>query len=111
MLRSYTRAIQKQENKTGSLFQKRTKATCLTQIDKIAPAWFQSNYGAIINTSFPEREYTQVCFNYIHGNPVKDGLTRKPPDSEFSSARDYSALRSGKIINKERANEFGLVYQ
>ena len=111
LLRSYTRAIQKQENKTGSLFQNRTKAICLTQIDEITPAWFQSNYVAIINTSFPEKEYPQVCFDYIHGNPVKDGLTNKSSDWEFSSARDYSGLRSGKIINKERANEFELVYQ
>lgn len=30
MLRSYSRAIQKQRGTTGSLFQKETKATCLT---------------------------------------------------------------------------------
>ena len=110
ILRSYTRAIQKQENMTGSLFQNRTKATCLTNVEGITPNWFQSNFGAIINTSDPEKEYPQICFNYIHNNPVKDSLVQLPENWEFSSARDYTGLRSGKLINKERANEFGLVY-
>ena len=110
LLRSYTRAIQKQENKTGSLFQNRTKGTCLSQSEGISPAWFQSNYGAMINIAMPEKEYPQVCFDYIHSNPVKDGLVKAATDWEFSSARDYTGLRNGRLINKDRAKEFGLVY-
>lgn len=95
---------------TGSLFQNRTKATCLTNVEGITPNWFQSNFGAIINISDPEKEYPQICFNYIHNNPVKDALVQLPEDWEFSSAREYTGLRNGKLINKERAREFGLVY-
>lgn len=110
MLRSYTRAIQIQENITGSLFQNRTKASCLTQTETLSPNWFQSSFGAIINVSSPEKEYPQVCFDYIHFNPVKDGLVVQPEEWEFSSARDYAGVRNGKLINKGQANEFGLIY-
>jgi putative transposase len=110
ILSSYTRAIQKQETRTGSLFQHRTKASCLTRMDGISPSWFQSAFGALINVSFPEKEYPQVCFDYIHGNPVKDGLVKQPEEWEFSSARDYAGLRNGKLINKNRVKEFGLEY-
>ncbi len=110
MLRSYSRAMQKQQKSTGSFFQKETKALCLTQIDGISPAWLQSNYGTMINISFPEKEYPQVCFDYIHANPVKDGLVCQTADWEFSSVKDYAGVRNGTLINKERAKEFGLVY-
>lgn len=108
MLSSYTRAIQKQEKRTGSLFQHRSKASCLTRMQDISPAWFQTAFGTVINVSYSEKEYPQVCFNYIHGNPVKDGLVKAAEDWEFSSARDYAGLRNGKLINKERTIEFGL---
>jgi len=74
----------------------------------ISPAWFQSNYGTIINITDTEKEYPQVCFNYIHQNPVKARLVKNPEDWEFSSYSDYSGHRSGKLINRERAAEFGL---
>lgn len=111
MLRSYSRAIQKQQGTTGSLFQKETKAICLTQLDGLSPAWFQSTYGAIINIAHPENDYPQVCFDYIHDNPVKDGLVTAMEDWDFSSARDYADLRNGKLINRERTKEFGLVFK
>jgi putative transposase len=63
MLRSYTRAIQIQENMTGSLFQNRTKATCLTKIEGLSPNWFQSSFGTIVNISNPQKDYPQVCFD------------------------------------------------
>ena len=110
ILSSYARAIQLQENRTGSLFQHRTKASCLTRMDGISPAWFQSAFGVTINVSIPEKEYPQVCFDYIHGNPVKDGLVKLPEQWEFSSARDYAGVRNGKLINKIRVIEFGLKY-
>ncbi len=108
LLRSYTRAIQKQNKFTGSLFQHRTKAICLTEVDGITPAWFQSRYGTIINITDPEKEYPQVCFNYIHQNPVKSGLVKTPAEWEFSSYRDYVGLRDGKLINRGKAAELGL---
>jgi putative transposase len=108
MLRSYTRAIQKQENITCSLFQHRTKSVCLTDVSGVTPAWFQANYGTIINVQDPEKEYPQVCFNYIHNNPVNARLVKNHEDWEFSSYIDYFGRRNGKLINRKRTTEFGL---
>jgi putative transposase len=41
-------------------------------------------------------------------NPVHAGLTNHPEDWEFSSFSDYFGIRNGKLINRDRANEFGL---
>lgn len=105
LLRSYTRAINKQENSTGSVFRKETKAECLTNANGITPSF----YGSHINVRIPEKEYPQACFNYIHQNPVKANLVKLPEEWEFSSYPDYSGMRDGKLINRARAVEFGLV--
>ncbi len=106
MLRSYTRAINKQEKRSGSLFRETTKAECLTCTKESPPSWFMNNGTAQINISLPEKQYPQLCFNYIHLNPVRAGLVKNIDDWEFSSAKDYFGLRDGKIINNNKANEF-----
>ena len=106
MLRSYTRAINIQEKRSGSLFRSHTKAECITKADGITPSFFKTSFGSRINVSIPEKEYPQVCFNYIHMNPVKAGLVKKPEDWEFSSCMDYMSKRAGKLVNKKRAAEF-----
>ena len=108
MLRSYTSAINKQENRNGSLFQMTTKAICLTDNSEITPAWFDTNFGTEINIPDPEKSYPQVCFNYIHQNPVTGKLVQNLQDWEYSSYRDYAGIRKGKLINRKRAFEFGL---
>jgi putative transposase len=108
MLRSYTRAINKQESRTGSLFQMTTKATCLTDNSEITSAWFHSTFGTIINIEDVDKSYPQVCFNYVHQNPVSAKLVKTPDECEFSSYRDHAGLRNGKLINRERTIEFGL---
>jgi len=108
LLRSYTRAIQKQEKFTGSLFQHRTKSICLTDIFGVTPAWFETIVGASINIPDGEKDYPQVCLNYIHQNPVTAGMVKNAGDWEFSSYRDFSGERDGKLINRKRAAEFGL---
>ena len=40
MLRSYTRAINKEQNRTGSLFRSKTKAECITQMNGITPSFY-----------------------------------------------------------------------
>jgi len=106
MLASYTRAINKQQNSSGSLFRDKTKAICLTKQDNVTPAFINSSYGAIINVPCHEMEYPQICFNYIHFNPVKANLVKRPEDWEFSS---YNELNGKEIlINKNRIKEFGL---
>lgn len=110
MLRSYTRAINIQENRSGALFREETKAECLTKNNGVQPSFFDTASGAIINIACTEKEYPQMCFNYIHNNPVRAGLVEKPEDWEFSSYRDYCGLRNGTLINKIKAKEFGLCY-
>jgi len=51
----------------------------------------------------------EVCFQYIHENPVKARLCGQAVDWEFSSAPDYFGTRTGKLINRGRAKEFGLI--
>jgi len=109
LLRSYTRAIHKQKNLTGSLFRKNTKAQCVTCPDGLSPSWFLENgVTAYINT-LPSDDYPQVCFNYIHQNPVKAGFVKNITDWEFSLVRDYVGIRNGELVNKKLAKEFGLI--
>ena len=110
LLASYTRAINNQENITGSLFREKTKAECLTAYNGITPSFYNTEFGTIMNITDPEKEYPQICFNYIHNNPVKAGLVKSAEDWEFSSFQDICGMRNGKLINRERINEFGLTF-
>lgn len=106
LLRSYTRAINKQENTTGSLFRKETKAKCISCHEGITPNFFNTNFGASINFIIPEKQYAQSCFNYIHKNPVNAGLVDKEIDWLFSSASAYIKNQKDDLVNKEVANQF-----
>jgi putative transposase len=83
LLRSYTRAIQKQENFKGSLFQQKSKAVELN-----------NNTGYGLN-------HPAICLHYIHQNPLKASIVRKMEDWEFSSFKDYAGLRAGTLCNKQ----------
>jgi hypothetical protein len=74
LLRSYTRAINLQEERTGSLFQQKTKA---------------KNVG----------ECTLVCFNYIHQNPMKAGITQRIEDWDHSSFNEYLGKVENPVTN------------
>jgi putative transposase len=108
MLRSYARAVNKQEQRVGALFREETKAECLTFIDGITPSFYDTSSGTLINISDSEKEYPQICFDYIHFNPVSARLTQTPEEWEFSSFRDYCGIRNGLLINRERTMEFGI---
>ncbi len=82
LLSSYTKAINKQNDSTGSLFQQKTKAICVMDSHKY--------YGATV-------------FYYLHQNPMKAGLVHKMEDWEYSSFKDYIGLRHGNLCNKELA--------
>lgn len=110
LLRSYTRAINEQESRTGSLFRPHTKAECLTTPQGITPSFFNTVFGTRINVRIPEKEYPQACFNYIHQNPIQAKLAKLPEDWEFSSYPDYCGARAGKLINRKRAEELGIKY-
>jgi putative transposase len=83
-LSSYTRAINNELQKTGNLFQRKTKAKLL-----------------VSDTPFYESfDYLTICTNYIHFNPVKADLVNIESEWEFSSFRDYAGLRGGTLCNK-----------
>ena len=86
LVSSYAKAINKQQRRTGSLFQQKTKAKLLTENK---------------NTDYPF-----VCFHYIHQNPLKASLVRQLEDWEFSSFRDYAGLRNGALVDKASACRF-----
>ena len=108
ILRTYTRAINKQEERSGSLFKTHTKAECITEIKGITPSFCYTSNGVEIAQQIPKEEYPQICFNYIHANPVNAKLVQQPEEWEFSSYRDHCGLRNGKLISRERASAFGL---
>ncbi len=109
MLRSYTRAINRQQNSSGSLFRKKTKAICVNCNYRVAFSWFLSHGITHINNHIPEKEYPNVCYNYILFNPLKDRLVGNNSDWEFSSFPDVTGLRKGKLINRERIEQLGLM--
>jgi putative transposase len=73
---NYAKIINNRENRSGSLFQQKTKSKLLETID-----------------------YAVTAFWYIHQNPVKSGLVNNIQDWEYSSYKEYSGLRSGKLCN------------
>jgi len=106
LLRTYTRAINKQEGVSGSLFRKETKAECINNLSVKIPSFLKDYKVSQIRIAHPEKQYPQICFDYIHQNPVKAKLVRSEIDWEFSSAKDYAELRNGKLISKEVAKEY-----
>jgi len=86
---SYTRAINNQENRTGSLFQQKTKAVEIYSL----------------YDHFDKNDYLTTCFHYIHQNPLKAGLVMRMEDWEYSSFRDYAGLRKDTLINMQLARE------
>jgi putative transposase len=66
LLSSYTRAIQRQEKFTGSLFQQNSKKKDVVSND-----------------------YALTCFHYIHQNPLKAGLVKKIEDWPHCSFNEY----------------------
>ncbi|SDC12936.1 transposase [Williamwhitmania taraxaci] len=108
MLASYTRAINKQNGWSGSLFRQETKAICLTRNDELTRAWFFFDGVTSINNTPPELQYPNLCYNYILRNPVKDGLVKSIDEWEFSSYLDVVGERHGRLISRERIAEFGL---
>ena len=104
VLRTYTRAFNKYYGTSGSLFRKETKAECINCFKGLKPSFIES--GISISDLLEEKQYPQICFDYIHNNPVKAGLVKTPADWEFSSARDYAGLRNGKLIQRKITEKY-----
>ncbi len=108
LLRSYARAVNNQKELSGSLFRQKTKAENMTKPKAITPSFYNTDAGTQIHVSHPDKEYPQLCFDYIHQNPVRAHLVRSPEEWEFSSALDYLGKRKGTLINIRAARELGL---
>lgn len=90
LLRSYTRAINIQENRSGSLFRKQTKMKDICSAD----------YSA---------DYFRTCFDYIHENPVEAGLVSNKSAWKHSSFSElYNDTRS-RYCNKNLVQHLGLL--
>lgn len=103
LLRSYTRAINNQEDRSGSLFRLHTKAKDGWQDEFIEAAKANNGTGHFRFNS--DNDYAAQCFHYIHENPSKAGLVLNPNDWLYSSARDYAGLRDGTLCNQVLARE------
>lgn len=77
---SYTQAINKRSNRTGALFQAKTKKKSVA-------------------------DYAHTCFHYIHQNPIKARLCDKMEDWKYSSFRDYYFDQRNDILNKSLAQQ------
>ena len=75
---SYTKAINKQRRRVGSLFQGPFKSVIIDRDD-----------------------YLLHLSRYIHRNPVEAGMVAKAEEWEFSSYQDYLGLRSGTLPKPE----------
>jgi len=75
---SYTKAINRQEGRVGSLFQ-----------------------GAFRARLVDEDEYLIHLSRYLHLNPVHAGLAAEPEEWEYSSYRDYVGRRDGSLPRPE----------
>jgi len=80
---SYAKGVNKQQNRSGNLFQQKTKAKLTSSI----------------------QGHSFHAFNYIHQNPMKANLVVNPEDWIFSSLQDYLKLRNGSLCNYEKAYE------
>jgi putative transposase len=101
LLRSYTRAINIQQDRSGSLFRERTKAVWLGSIEGEKLKYRSSTNQA--------EEHLQTCFRYIHENPVEAGLAKQVNDWEFSSAPEISGICERSLVNRKLIEELGLI--
>lgn len=100
LLRSYSRGINKQEGRTGSLFQQNTKIKPL--MGNESDAMTQSHGITAPNSA----DYLTTCFHYIHQNPLKSGIVTRMENYEMSSFQDYAGFRDETLCNKEVAYSY-----
>ncbi len=78
LLSGYTKAINRQLNRHGSLFQQHTKANIIK-----------------------DQKQLVASVHYIHQNPSRAELVKKLEDWVFSSYPEYIGLRKGKLPKTE----------
>ena len=104
----YLEATQEQltNKKTFRVLCFKMKQNCINCNNETSVDFFHTVEGTIINLRNSEKQYPQVCFEYIHNNPIKAGLVNKLEDWEFSSAREYCYNKARTMVCKKRASGF-----
>jgi putative transposase len=74
----YAQYLNKNRNRTGSLFRQRTKAKSLSE---------------------GSQHYDFTAFQYIHQNPWRAGLVQQLEDWPYSSFCDFAGLRKGNLCD------------
>ncbi|PWH16272.1 MAG: transposase [Anaerolineae bacterium] len=77
LFNAYVQALNIQQGRTGTLFEGRFK-------HKRVDTW----------------EYLIILCRYIHRNPVKAGLVKKPEDWAYSNYREWIGLRNGALVDR-----------
>ncbi len=78
---SYAKGINQQLSRTGSLFQQKTKAKVIDDVDG----------------------YAATVFSYIRQNPYAAGLVKHLEDWPYSSFPDYIGIRNGTLCDIDAA--------
>ncbi len=80
------------ESRREWLLEQFSKAASTTKKEQKYKVWQNGYHAKEIITN----EFAIQKLNYIHENPVKEGIVERAEDYIFSSARDYSGL-NGKL--------------
>jgi REP element-mobilizing transposase RayT len=78
LFNAYVQALNLQQGRTGTLFERRFKHKCINR-------W----------------EYLMVVCRYIHLNPVKAKLTAQPEGWAYSNYLEWIGLRHGALVDKD----------
>lgn len=102
-LRSYARGINARRGSSGSLFRNNTKASKVSSLEGIMPSLYRTKNIGLLRGVLDEKQYPQICLNYIHMNPVRAKLVKRAIDWKFSSARDFAKIRESRITDVNQA--------
>ncbi|MCP3931450.1 MAG: hypothetical protein GY705_20380 [Bacteroidetes bacterium] len=100
LLRSYTRAINKQQKRSGSLFRKKCKAKdgWIDEFVTLTDRKGKRDYRFLSGT-----DYAWLCLNYIHENPQKAGMVKSPEKMSqgltWSQTLTWKNYRKGSLCN------------
>jgi putative transposase len=80
---SYTKGVNQQQQRTGNLFQQKTKAKLVSDV----------------------QDYSLTAFFYIHRNPVEAKMVKKVEDWGYSSYQEYTTPKKNGLCNVMRAKD------
>lgn len=105
-LRSYARGINREQNRSGSLFRNNTKAVEITSLKGLMPTLSSTKNIQFLTSVLEDKQYPQICFNYIHLNPIRAKMVKISTDWKYSSAQDFAKIREPSITNIDVAKQF-----